>query len=336
MSENSSCKKYAVFIAAIFFIFSFLFNAYAETIRVLILEESFNKIPEKNEYLEKIGEKQKGELLANGIHYKGDIEVWQGTNGLYVIAEIPFEDYVKDVVFAEVGSKWEVEALKAQAVVSRTYALYHKNANGKSLYHITSSVLHQVYKGDIFDPAIATAVEKTAGEVLTYEGKIIEAFYHSTCGGKTELPDEVFGKSFPFLKSVEPVCETSPYKLWDRRIPAAEIEKACNVQSIKDIIIKTFTSTGRVNELEIITETGKTTIKATELRRLLGWQRLPSTSFTISKENGSVFFEGKGYGHGVGLCQWSALEMAGKGMNYKDILAYFYPGTKIRIHEGHK
>jgi len=312
----------------------FTVSSYADTIKVLIIDENYSRIPEKNEQLEKIGDKMKGDLLASGVRYTGEIEVWKGRNGLYVINEIPFEDYVKSVVLAEVGSNWEMEALKAQAVIARTYAVYQKNANGNSHYHITSSVLHQAYKGNSSDARVTYAVEKTAGEILIFDGKPIEALYHSTCGGKTELPEEVFGKNYPYLRSVESRCETSPYWVWEREIPLSEIEKALTISDIKDITIKSYTATGRVKELGITAESEQITYKATELRKLLGWQKLPSTNFSIVKDGDSIILDGKGYGHGVGLCQWSALEMAKKGKNYKEILSFFYPGTEIQLYEG--
>jgi len=308
----------------------------AATIRVLIVDEDSPRIPAKNEPLERVGEKIKGDFFTGGVHYKGGIEIWKGKNGLYVVNEIPFEEYVKSVVTAEVGTNWEMEALKAQAVISRTYAVFQKNMNGNLHYHITSSVLHQVYKGDSSDDRIAYAVEKTSGEILTYEGKPIEALYHSTSGGKTELPEEVFGKSYPYLKSVKTNSEASPYWIWERKIPLSEIEKALNITGFKDMTVAAYTSTGRVKEVTVTSGSGEQTIKSNELRKRLGWQRLPSANFTMTKLNDSIIFEGKGYGHGTGLCQWSALEMAKKGKTYREILSYFYPGTEIQLYEGRR
>jgi stage II sporulation protein D len=311
-------------------------DASADTIRVLILDEDSPRIPAKNETLERVGEKIKGDFFTGGVHYRGGIEVWKGKNGLYVVNEIPFEEYVKSVVLAEVGTNWEVEALKAQAVISRTYAIYQKNMNGNLRYHITSSVLHQVYKGNFSDDRIAQAVEKTSGEILTFSGKPVEALYHSTSGGKTELPEEVFGKSYPYIKSVETNSEASPYWIWERKILFSEIEKALNITGFKDMTVKSYTSTGRVKEVIVTSASGEHTIKSNDLRKQLGWQRLPSTNFTMTKLADSIIFEGKGYGHGTGLCQWSALEMAKKGKNYKEILSFFYPGTEIQLYEGRR
>jgi stage II sporulation protein D len=99
--------------------------------------------------------------------------------------------------------------------------------------------------------------------------------------------------------------------------------------------VKSYTSTKRVKELTLIHDSGTATIKATDLRKALGWSRLPSTYFSIAQNGDSIVFEGKGYGHGVGLCQWSALQMARDGKNYKEILSFFYPGTTIQFYESH-
>ncbi|MDH4233119.1 MAG: SpoIID/LytB domain-containing protein [Nitrospirota bacterium] len=319
-------------ISASIFLLS-LATADARTIKVLILDDVFQKIPSKEENIEKMGN-LKGDLLVNGTHYPGNIEVWRGNESLYLINELPFEEYVKNVVNAEVGTNWDMEALKVQAVVSRTYALYQKKKNGTGgTYDITSSVLNQVYKGTSLDARISYAVMDTEGEVLTFDGNIIEAFYHSTSGGKTEDPAEVFGKSYPYLKPVESSCEISPYWIWERRIPVGEIENVLNVKGIVNMQIKSYTSTHRVKTVDVFHSEGILNVNAKDLRKMLGWNRLPSTNFTLSRDNGNYVFDGKGYGHGVGLCQWSALEMSREGMTYRQILEYFYPGTKLEKYE---
>jgi stage II sporulation protein D len=313
----------------------FVFSAslvQASVIKVLILDDMFQNVPSNSEKIEKMG-RLSGDLLVNGTHYVGNIEVWKGTEGMYLVNELPLEDYVKNVVNAEVAANWDMEALKAQAVIARTYALYQKNAAGNPHYDITSSVLHQVYKGSAIDARISYAVMTTEREVLTYDGKLIEALYHSTCGGRTEDPAEVFGKSYPYMKPVESNCEISPYWMWERKIPPDEIDKALDLTGIKEISISTYTSTGRVKTVAVVHDNGTTTVKATDLRKLLGWNRLPSTNFTVTRENGQFVFEGKGYGHGVGLCQWSALKMAQEGKSYREILSFFYPGTTIQLYE---
>jgi len=305
----------------------------SENIKVLIINEIFPNTPEKNEKIQKIGS-VKGNLLVMGIYYSGNIDVWKGDNGLYITNELPLEDYVKDVVAVEIRPDWDKEALKAQAVISRTYALFQKRKNENALYHIASSVIDQLYEGNNPDIRVSNAVEETKGEILTFGNTLIEAFYHSTCGGRTENPEDVFGKSYPYLKSVESSCDLSPYAEWERNIEVKDIEKALNMPGIREISIKSYTSTKRVKQLGIKTDSGHEIVNAIDLRKALGWKNLPSTNFRISRTGDSIVFRGKGYGHGVGLCQWGALQMAREGKNYKEILAFYYPGTVIQLYEG--
>lgn len=320
-----------------FLLFTFnlpVFGAAASKIKVLILENSGSPIPDKDEKLEKLGNTE-GELLLSGSHYTGNIEIWRGEKGLYIINELPLEEYVESVVAAEVGSSWDLEALKVQAVITRTYAVYRKALSANSRFDITSSVLHQVYKGNNPHVLISYAVRETQGEILTYGGKPIEALYHSTSGGKTESAEDVFGRGYPYMKPVESNCELSPYYVWEKKIPREEVEKALAIKDIRDIVITSYTSTGRVKEVTVEAESDRPVVKATDLRKLLGWARLPSTNFTVKVSGNLVIFEGKGYGHGVGLCQWSALQMARDGKTYKEILSFFYPGTVLQLDEGY-
>lgn len=320
------------FITAVLIVLLSFAPALAETIKVLIIDESFEKLPKEDEKLAML-DSIKGDLILGYKNYNGKIEVWKGQNGLYLINELPLEDYVAGVVKAETGKDWAMEALKAQAVVVRTFVLYQKRRNDGRQFHVTSTVLDQIYRGENTDSDISSAVAATKGEILTYEGEPIAAFYHSTSGGRTELPQEVFGSSYPYLKSVSSDCKLSPYSSWVRRIPLNEIEEATGVEHLAGIEIKSHTSTGRVKEVVLLANPSETTLKATEFRKMLGWKKLPSTDFTLKMEGDTVDFEGKGYGHGVGLCQWSALEMAMDGKTYKEILAYFYPGSHLSSYD---
>ncbi len=195
--------------------------------------------------------------------------------------------------------------------------------------------MHQVYTDENISPMVRRAVEETAGQILTYGSLPINAFYHSTCEGKTELPEEVWSASFPYFRSVDCNTRNAPYESWTVKFTFDEIEEAAGVKEIDDIDISSYTSTGRVKMLRITvgdkeTGTSEIEIKATDLRRLLGYRRLPSTDFRLKKEARSMILEGKGWGHGVGLSQWGALEMARQGRNYREILAHYYPGTELR------
>ncbi|MGD0283250.1 MAG: SpoIID/LytB domain-containing protein, partial [Dissulfurispiraceae bacterium] len=194
--------------------------------------------------------------------------------------------------------------------------------------------LHQAYRGSSIPASIVKAVDQTRGEVLMYEGSPIAAFYHSTSVGMTEDPVEVFGKSYPYLKSVETRCKLSPYFMWEKRIPAAAIEKAMDISGLKGIEIDSYTASNRVKVFKLVTETGEVEVAGNDFRRNIGWDELPSTMITDIAKDGDVYvFDGKGYGHGVGMSQWAALEMAKEGKSYKEILSRFYPGTTIDIYE---
>lgn len=323
--------KKSLFILILVLLFP-LQRSEGSTIKVLILDNVFRNIPDRDHTLQLVG-RLKGNLLVDGSHYPGKLEVYEDGTRTYLINELPLEEYVRNVVSAEVGPNWDLEALKVQAVIARTYAIYQKLMHGNTSYDITSSVLDQVYRGKVTDAMISEAVAQTRGEVLTYDGRPIEAFYHSTCGGETEDPREVFGKSYPYLRPVKSKCDLSPYSSWVRKIPLAEIGKALGVSGVKDIRIQSYTSTGRVRTLRVSHNKEALTVKATDLRKMLGWKTLPSTKFTFARKGKVIVFKGKGYGHGVGLCQWGALEMARAGRNYRQILAFYYPGTVIQMYE---
>jgi len=272
-----------------------------------------------------------GKIFINGKTYNGNFEIKKDENGLHVINSIPFEEYVEGVVFSETGKDWELEALKAQAVISRTYAVFHKLVNGEKEFHLTSSVLHQLYKEENRNPLITLAVNKTGGEILTYKGSPIESLYHSICYGKTELPEEIWGESYPYLSSVECNSKETPYENWQRRFTLKEIEDEIDVKEIKDITISAYTATGRVKALSITAGDDETVtvFKATEFRKRMGYKTFPSTDFKIIKNSKGLVFQGRGWGHGVGLSQWGALEMAREGKDYREILAHYYPGSVI-------
>jgi len=300
-----------------------------DTIKVLMLESPGQPLPSAD--AEKV-EGLTGKIFFSGQSYSGSFEILRDKNGLHVINNLPFEKYIEGVVASELGKDWEIEAMKAQAVISRTYALLYKNINSGDRFHLTSSVLHQLYKeGEDVEPAVKRAVNATKGEILMYGRDPVKAFYHATCEGRTELPEEVWKESFPYLKSVECNCKNAPYESWQRRFSPEEISRALGITGLKDIYIASYTATGRARTLKLLTETNEVKeVIATELRRALGYKELPSTDFSIKKTDTEIIFDGKGYGHGVGLSQWGALEMAKEGRNYREILEHFYPGTTIK------
>ncbi len=302
-----------------------------DTIRVLMHEGPSATLPSGE--VESI-DQLTGKVLINNQAYTGELSIIKDKNGLFVINTLPLEEYVEGVVASETGKDWEMEALKAQAVISRTYAQYFRTRNLKKDYHLTSSVLHQLYKGKNTDPFITYVVKETEGEILTFGNLPAKAFFHATCEGKTELPEEVWQERYPYLTSVDCNSKNTPYSNWQRKFSLDEVSTALGTGHIQDISIASYTATGRVSTLRVLIEStaGETSkgVRATDLRRLLGYKRLPSTKFSLERKGRSIIFAGQGFGHGVGLSQWGALEMATEGKSYREILAHFYPGTTIK------
>lgn len=279
-----------------------------------------------------------GEFIkVNGKSYRGKIELRKNGNGrLLVINDLDLEAYLLGVVAAEIPSDWEAEALKAQAVASRTYALSQKRSAGKRPYHILATVGGQMYLGKRGERASATeAVEETRGLVITYLGEVIPAFYHSSCGGHTEDALELWGIDEPFLKGVDCDCQNiSKYGIWEKRFTTESVIRALRregfrLADIDSVETGDITPAGRVKNV-IFRHAGRgISVPAETIRTALGYSNIPSIFFEPELIDREVVFSGRGLGHGIGLCQWGAKEMARHGADYKSILSHYYPGTAV-------
>lgn len=271
--------------------------------------------------------------------YRGGIEILRDDKGgLLVINELDVEEYLKGVLNEEISAKWHPESIKAQAIVARTYALYQKENRKDNPYHMEATTADQVYGGARNeDERTNKAVEYTRGIVLTYDGKLAKAFYHSISGGITEDVTDVWGgEGNSYLKSIK--CDfdkDAPNYEWETEIDAVDLEIALlkngiKVDGILSIEPLSFTSSGRVAELQIRHRNGIEKISGVDFRKIIGYETIRSTLFRIKNGEGSFIIYGKGSGHGVGLCQWGAKGMAEKGYSYIDILKYYYPGIEIK------
>lgn len=271
-------------------------------------------------------------IVMNKKAFRGNLELYGGQE-IIVVNVLSLDDYLVGLINMEISSKWHMEVLKAQAVVARTYALYRKEMKKEELYHLESSVMDQVYEGgNVEDVASAIAVFSTKGEILVNDGKILPAFYHSTCGGHTESSKEVWGFYHPSLKGVKcDFCIDSPNYSWVYKISLGDLENLTGIKGIVGIDIVERTSTGRVKKLIIRTGNSNHRISGSALRKTVGYENLKSTNFSVSFNRGDIIFKGKGSGHGVGLCQWGAKKMAEMGYNYREILQFYYPGSRIEV-----
>lgn len=275
-----------------------------------------------------------GKLRMNGKSYRGMLELSVQNGKLLVVNQLPLEQYLVGVINSEISSTWPMESIKAQAVIARTFAVAKRKERSKALYHLESTVMDQAYEGsDEEDSRAARGVIETQDEVLTYNGSIIQAFYHANSGGRTEASQNVWGIALPYLQGVE--CQyglTSTTSSWEQALPLSKIEaalKSSRVYGLTDIKPGPRNNRGRLKNLVLVTERGNVTLPATKFRMAVGSTVIKSTNFAVRVESDTAYFNGVGYGHGVGLCQYGAKQRALDGFKYDEILTYYYPGTKL-------
>ncbi len=282
-------------------------------------------------------------LQIDGKKLPGRLEIWADKAGLVVVNALDLEEYVSSVVASEVPASWPLEALKAQAVAARTYAVAQKIDHGPSARsHLGSSVLAQVYAGAAHPQSGAReAAQATAGEVLTFEVAPIQAFFSSSCGGKGESGEAAFDLpkgSVPFLPGGDDgdFDQGAPRLKWTVKLSLDDLTRtlrdAKRVQAeVTGAEVSQVTPSGRARRVKLRVKKGPpVSISAVELRQLLGWQKLPSLLFALEQKDDTLIFTGKGSGHGAGLCQWGARGRAQAGQDYREILNHYYPGAELR------
>jgi stage II sporulation protein D len=300
--------------------------------------------------------------VANGRRYRGRIHVSAVRGTLTVMNRVSLESYVAGVVGPEIGARRpdEEAAVLAQAVVSRSFALKNRDRWESLGFDAFADTRDQVYLGVAVEtPQVWDAVRKTAGQVLRYEGDVIDAYFHSTCGFSTAAVDEAFAtaRARPYLRSVSDArggghyyCESSPRFRWreewdgpklrailTRTLAGVTPLSGDGLQRITDVTVHGTTRSGRVKELRIVFERGDVRIPAPDVRTILRPEAdriLSSGAFelTVTKSDGQLtrlVAAGAGSGHGVGMCQWGAIGRARAGQDYRTILTTYFPGTKI-------
>ncbi len=276
-------------------------------------------------------------VYINGRIFRGEIRVFKDVSKLVVVNTVDLEEYLYGVMRNEVSTWWPMEALKAQAIAARTYALNQINESKGKDYDVTADVGSQVY-GGIFSEKWRTnrAVDETRDKVLTYNGAIFPAFFHATCGGSTFDADYLWNIDLPVLKGVKcRWCRKSPHFNWEKWMPVKEVEQkfAAAGYFVGDIIgfeaTKRDPFSARILELKIKGSKGDAPILAKDFRRIIGADIVRSTNFKVTLVGEYVAFEGLGWGHGVGLCQWGAYYMSRAGKKASEILDFYYPGSKL-------
>ncbi|PIU20370.1 MAG: hypothetical protein COT18_02585 [Elusimicrobia bacterium CG08_land_8_20_14_0_20_59_10] len=269
--------------------------------------------------------------------YKGDIILRASGQGrLDIIESLLLEEYLRGVLPAEMSPGWPLEALKAQAVASRTYAL--KQLKPSADYDITDGVEMQVYKGyDGVNPRIKEAVDSTRGEVLRYKRKLITAFFHSCCGGHTAGVNSAWGEGVtkPLSGVKDPYCAGSSHSRWKYFVTSKDLlaflqKRGSTALKLKGIKPHSKGRSGRIITFRVSTDRGSETALVKEMRAHFGSNKFRSTYITkVTPVRGGYEFSGRGWGHGVGMCQEGAKTMARKGKSYRKILRFYYPGAGI-------
>ncbi|MBF0569475.1 MAG: SpoIID/LytB domain-containing protein [Candidatus Omnitrophica bacterium] len=278
-------------------------------------------------------------LRIDDRHFRGSITIIRDSDPSFtVINSIEIEQYIRGVLYHEVSDKWPLEAIEAQAVATRTYALYAIEKSVTHDYDVTNDIYSQVYGGKTSERYITNiAVKQTRGEVLTYKGKIFPAFFHANSGGITEDAYELWQIDLPPLRGgVEsPFSVNSPHYNWSKNFRLKDIQDKLNTKGlklglIKDIQVIERNKSGRVRKLQITTRDGKTEIMDGKVfREDIGPNVLRSNKYDVVMKGWYVDFVGHGWGHGVGLDQWGAYNMARLRYSYKQILSFYYPGSEL-------
>jgi stage II sporulation protein D len=302
-----------------------------------------------------------GTVRVNGRDYPGTVAIRKSDKGVVVVNRVSLERYVAAVVGAEMGARQpgDIEALKAQAVASRTYAVRNQGRWKARGFDLVAAVDNQLYNGIASEYPLATqATVATRGEILTYQGQPIDAFFFSTCGGRTEDGEAVYPNARrPYLRSIDdrdpsgtPWCAISPRYTWHSSWTAAELRAVLSrtlpanalpvevADDLTDIGVQDHAPSGRVASVALTSSQAVTVVAGQNVRRVLASPAgalLPSTDFTIRVARDGerierVDIDGHGNGHGVGMCQWGAVGRARAGQGYVAIVTSYFPGTELR------
>jgi stage II sporulation protein D len=281
-----------------------------------------------------------GELEVNGSRYRGHVLLRRTPSGqLAAINCVPVDHYLYSVLGSESYRSWPAAALEAQALVARSYAMWRMAQRRDGDYDLHATVADQNYLGVAKEtPEFRAAVDRTAGVVLLYQMKLFRCYYHSTCGGQTEAVERAFPDPplLPLSGAPCSFCTASKHYHWRRPFSRAEVADAlrrggATLQGVASIEVAQRTPGGRAQEVAVDTTEGRRlTLSGGDFRQRLGPARLPSTWFEVRATAGGFEFDGRGWGHGVGLCQWGSKGMAEAGYSAGSILEHYYPGAALQ------
>ena len=271
-------------------------------------------------------------LLFQNKKYSGKIEVKKSKRGYIYINHVNMDQYLISVVGHEMNNNWPLEALKAQTVVARSYVLAKINQALKSSYDVDTTVNYQVYGGiPLQKDNLEKAVNATYSKVVVYRSGLAKVFFHSSCGGRLEASNEVWKETLPYLQTkISKFCKKTPPYSWKYKIPARKFEKIFSISRLKKLHVTKRTVSKRTKEIIAVTENGRISIDPNKFRQKFGERNIKSYLFDIRLNGKQILVAGRGYGHGVGLCQWGSRVMAEQyKMNHRRILKHFFPNTTV-------
>lgn len=279
-------------------------------------------------------------LRVNARPYRGELILLRAAEGkLTVVNRLGLEEYLVGAIASETSSMWPMEALRAQAVVSRTMVAHRIWISRDKPFDVTADTGTHLYYGISAERGrTRSAVEETKGEVLSFEGELFSAAFHANCGGHTERASEIWSvkKPLPPLSGVpDPYCRNLSHYRWNWKISLADFgrmlgREAAGAGRVTGCRVLARNRSGRVRSVVVAGTEGETVFTGRRLRQLLGANRLKSLNFTVETAPGMLIFEGLGWGHGVGLCQWGSYGMARRGHAKGEILAHYFPGAVLR------
>ncbi|MBL0349372.1 MAG: SpoIID/LytB domain-containing protein [Elusimicrobia bacterium] len=279
------------------------------------------------------------EVWLNGRPYRGRLEVTRTGPAFRVVNLISVEDYLRGVLQMETSDTWPEQALKAQAVISRTYALRNRGRHGRQGFDFCREPHCQTYGGAQAERRLTdAAVDATRGEVLVdRKHRLVGTVYHSCCGGSTESAENVWERGGqPYLAPVScKWCRGSPHYTWTAKVSNELVTRSLQtggvpVGTVRALGILSHTPSGRVYRVRVYGDRDTVDLKANVFRNLVDPRLIRSTFWSGLSKRGNVWqIHGRGWGHGVGLCQWGMRSLAEKSMNYGQILRYYYRAVSI-------
>lgn len=269
-----------------------------------------------------------GYVFIKDRWYRGRVLVSADQNSVMAVNYVDLDQYLYSVVGGEMPSSWPLEALKAQAIAARSYALYRRQRSSSSHYDIGRTTTWQVY-GGLEDEASNTraAVDLTRHQVLTYNGQIIEAVFHSSSGGHTENVEDVWSQPLPYLRGVQDFDAGAPVYQWHEILSLGEInQRVPEIGRLLKVVPRRRTPRGRVQEIQLEGDRGSRVMSGNDFRRAFD---LRSTLFSLTLAGEQLQIAGRGFGHGIGMSQWGAHNLAQQGYTYQQILGHYYRGAQL-------